>query len=195
MYSAIKQRQEALRAGPKGPGGGAEAPPRDHLQPGGGGAGPAATRLSLRVRCSKGTYVRTLCHDIGQALGCGGTMSCLRRTMAAGFPWTEAVTLDSPAPGGGPTALLLPVDAYFAGPPVLTLKPPPGEKGAQRHEPVPPPGAGRGPTGSMARRAFLALSRGWAGRLTTIKSFFRGVNPDVRREEKARESDLNKENG
>ena len=38
----------------------------------------------LRVRCSKGTYVRTLCHDIGQALGCGGCMAALRRTMAAG---------------------------------------------------------------------------------------------------------------
>lgn len=36
----------------------------------------------LRVRCSKGTYVRTLCHDIGAAVGCGGCMSSLRRTMA-----------------------------------------------------------------------------------------------------------------
>ena len=36
----------------------------------------------IRVRCSKGTYVRTLCHDIGQALGCGGCMSSLRRTKA-----------------------------------------------------------------------------------------------------------------
>ena len=34
----------------------------------------------LRVRCSKGTYIRTLCHDIGQALGCGGVMTALRRT-------------------------------------------------------------------------------------------------------------------
>ena len=33
----------------------------------------------LRVRCSKGTYIRTLCHDIGAALGCGGVMSALRR--------------------------------------------------------------------------------------------------------------------
>ena len=41
-------------------------------------------RFLLRVRCSKGTYVRTLCHDIGQALGCGGCMDQLRRTMAAG---------------------------------------------------------------------------------------------------------------
>ena len=45
--------------------------------------GPAD--YTLRVRCSKGTYVRTPCHDIGRALGCGGCMSGLRRTMAAGF--------------------------------------------------------------------------------------------------------------
>ena len=46
----------------------------------------------LRVRCSKGTYVRTLCHDIGQALGCGGCMAALRRTMAAGFTLSDAVS-------------------------------------------------------------------------------------------------------
>ena len=55
----------------------------------------------LRVRCSKGTYVRTLCHDIGQALGCGGCMSSLRRTMAAGFTLAEAVTLPIPSPPRG----------------------------------------------------------------------------------------------
>ena len=37
---------------------------------------------TIRVRCSKGTYVRTLCHDIGRALGCGACMSSLRRTKA-----------------------------------------------------------------------------------------------------------------
>ena len=41
-------------------------------------------RYTLRVRCSKGTYVRTLCHDIGAALGCGGCMSALRRRRLAG---------------------------------------------------------------------------------------------------------------
>ena len=61
---------------------------------------------TLRIRCSKGTYVRTLCHDIGQALGCGGCMSSLRRTVAAGFTLEEAVTLDrvqeEASPGGRP---------------------------------------------------------------------------------------------
>ena len=39
----------------------------------------------LRIRCSKGTYIRTLCHDIGAALGCGGVMSALRRTEVGGY--------------------------------------------------------------------------------------------------------------
>lgn len=50
-------------------------------------------RVSLRVRCSKGTYIRTLCHDIGEALGCGGCMEQLLRTKAAGFTLEDAVSL------------------------------------------------------------------------------------------------------
>ena len=48
---------------------------------------------ALRVKCSKGTYIRTLCQDIGDALGCGGCMSSLRRTMAAGFELSQSVTI------------------------------------------------------------------------------------------------------
>ena len=48
----------------------------------------------LRIRCSKGTYVRALRHDIGQALGCGGCMSALRRTMAAGFTLAESRSIE-----------------------------------------------------------------------------------------------------
>ena len=49
----------------------------------------------LDVTCSKGTYIRTLCHDIGQSLGCGGCMSALRRTEAGGFSVRDA---DAPHP-------------------------------------------------------------------------------------------------
>ena len=70
-------------------------------------------RYTLRVRCSKGTYVRTLCHDIGAALGCGGCMSALRRTEAAGFSLAEAVPLEALLDAPDPAALLRPVDAYF----------------------------------------------------------------------------------
>lgn len=48
----------------------------------------------LIIECSKGTYIRTLCHDIGQALGCGGCMSALRRVRAGDFTIDEAHTLD-----------------------------------------------------------------------------------------------------
>jgi tRNA pseudouridine55 synthase len=48
----------------------------------------------LEIECSKGTYIRTLCSDIGDALGCGGCMSALRRTRAGDFTIAEAHTLD-----------------------------------------------------------------------------------------------------
>ncbi len=49
---------------------------------------------SLTVDCSKGTYIRTLCKDIGERLGCGGAMSRLRRTRSGNFTINESVTLD-----------------------------------------------------------------------------------------------------
>ena len=48
---------------------------------------------SLDVHCSKGTYIRTLCADIGEALGCGGTMKMLCRASASGFTLSDAHTL------------------------------------------------------------------------------------------------------
>ncbi len=48
----------------------------------------------LDVHCSKGTYIRTLCADIGKLLGCGGTMKTLERTECAGFTVADAHTLD-----------------------------------------------------------------------------------------------------
>ncbi len=50
-------------------------------------------RITLRVSCSKGTYIRTLCHDIGQILGCGGTMEQLKRTKSGMFTLDTAITL------------------------------------------------------------------------------------------------------
>ena len=51
--------------------------------------------LTLRVRCSKGTYIRTLVDDIGEALGCGAHVAVLRREAAGGFTLDEAVTPDT----------------------------------------------------------------------------------------------------
>lgn len=53
----------------------------------------AGDRVALAVTCSKGTYVRTLAHDLGQALGCGGMLSALRRTRVGPWSLTEAKPL------------------------------------------------------------------------------------------------------
>ena len=61
----------------------------------------AGDRIGLRVECSKGTYVRTLAHDLGEALGCGGMLSALRRTRIGPWKLADAQTLaaiDSAAP-------------------------------------------------------------------------------------------------
>ncbi len=80
--------------------------------------------IALRIACSKGTYVRTLCHDIGGALGCGGCMSALRRVRCGEFDIADAHTLEevlAAAERGEAERLLLPVDALFAAYPAQTL--------------------------------------------------------------------------
>ena len=72
----------------------------------------------LDVVCSKGTYIRTLCHDIGAALGCGGCMSSLRRTKSGVFSVDNAYTIaeiQEAADRGEEEKLLLPIDTLFAG--------------------------------------------------------------------------------
>jgi len=129
-------------------------------------------RFLLRVRCSKGTYVRTLCHDIGQALGCGGTMFSLRRTMAAGFSLEQALPLEQVLSHPEPQSLLLPVDAYFQDRPSLTL-PPALEKKVRNGMAFPLPGTAEGEYRVYGEDGcFLALSQVRKGVLTTVKSFF-----------------------
>ena len=126
----------------------------------------------IRVRCSKGTYIRTLCHDIGQILGCGACMSSLRRTMAAGFTLEQAVTLDAVQDSEDRAALLLKVDAYFSKYPALTVAGGAEKKlrnGMTLVMPQLAPGQYRvyGESGE-----FLALCEAADGKLTTVKSFF-----------------------
>ncbi|MBQ5840406.1 MAG: tRNA pseudouridine(55) synthase TruB [Clostridia bacterium] len=132
----------------------------------------APDEFIIRVRCSKGTYIRTLCHDIGQALGCGGAMSSLRRTMAAGFTLEQAVSLDAVQNTEERASLLLPVDAYFSDHPALTVDAAAEKKirnGMTLVMPKLTPGEYRvyGTDG-----CFLALCRAEQGKLTTVKSFF-----------------------
>ena len=51
-------------------------------------------RIELKVACSKGTYIRTLCHDIGKKLGCGAHMSSLRRIRSGAFHINDAIALE-----------------------------------------------------------------------------------------------------
>ena len=67
----------------------------------------------LRVTCSKGTYIRTLCKDIGQALGCGGCMAQLRRVAAGSYTIREAVPLAQLVAAEDPGSYLRPVDSMF----------------------------------------------------------------------------------
>ncbi len=75
----------------------------------------------LTVSCSKGTYVRTLCHDIGEKLGCGACMSFLRRTKAGIYDLSMAIPLEDIVSSPDPEALLLPVDSMFLHLPAFTL--------------------------------------------------------------------------
>lgn len=69
-------------------------------------------KVELDIKCSKGTYIRTLCHDIGSKLGCGGCMEKLIRTQTSIFTVDRAVTLEE-LEKQGITKFLLPVDDMF----------------------------------------------------------------------------------
>lgn len=77
--------------------------------------------LRLRVRCSKGTYIRTLCKDIGEALGCGGCMESLRRVSAGEYTIDEAVPLQELLDTAQPEKYLRGVDTMFRFLPAVTL--------------------------------------------------------------------------
>ena len=83
--------------------------------------GMEADGIHLRVRCSKGTYIRTLCKDIGAALGCGGCMAALRRVAAGAYTIEEAVPLQTLLDTETPEAYLRAVDTMFAQYPQVTL--------------------------------------------------------------------------
>lgn len=128
--------------------------------------------LYLRVRCSRGTYIRTLCHDLGQELGCGGCMASLVRTEACSFPLAQAYPLQEVIDHPDPSSLLLPTDLLFRDKPSLTVN----IQGAQRIRhggelsyPKVADGEYRvyAPDGE-----FLMLGRLREGRLSCIKNFF-----------------------
>ena len=125
----------------------------------------------LRVKCSKGTYIRTLCKDIGEALGCGGCMAALRRVQAGEYTIDEAVPLMQLLEEQEPEKWLRPVDSMFRKYPSVKLTPNQekrvrnGGSFSVKLE----PGTYRV---YDEKGEFLALSKVEGGIMSTIKSFF-----------------------
>ena len=83
----------------------------------------SGTTAKLLVHCSKGTYIRTLCKDIGQALGCGGCMEALRRVRAGSYTIEEAIPLTQLLEADEPEQYLRNVDTMFSAYKAVTLTP------------------------------------------------------------------------
>ena len=129
------------------------------------------TDYLIRCVCSKGTYIRTLCHDIGAKLGCGGTLYSLRRTMAAGFTLDQAVSIEDVQEKG--ESLLLPTDRFFDEYPALTLTDARQDKMCRCGNPLHLQGVKNGTYRVYgANGDFLCLSRSENGTLTSLKNFF-----------------------
>lgn len=123
----------------------------------------------LSVSCSKGTYIRTLCNDIGERLGCLACMSALRRTNAGPFDVRDAHTLSEIAED--PERYIIPVDSLFSEHPAI------GFSAAQTAKlkcgNILNVSAKNGTYRVYGENGdFLALANISAGKLKTIKSFF-----------------------
>lgn len=82
-------------------------------------------RVTMTVHCSKGTYIRTLCHDIGQKLGCGACMESLLRTQVERFRLEDSITLgelEKIRDAGETTKYLISVEQMFSGYPAAAAK-------------------------------------------------------------------------
>ena len=128
----------------------------------------------LDVVCSKGTYIRTLCNDIGDSLGCGGCMSSLRRVKAGAFSIEQAHTIDeiqAAADNGELDANLIPVDRLFSAYPALKVSETPEKKLRNGNiiKLAAPNGTYRVYTQTGG---FLLLGEVSDNKLKTIKSFF-----------------------
>ena len=127
--------------------------------------------IRLRIRCSKGTYIRTLCKDIGLALGCGGCMASLRRIAAGEYTESDAVPLETLLETDTPERYLRPVDTMFARYPAVKLTEN-QEKRCRNGNAF----SVKYPDGTYRaysqKGEFLMLARVEKGVMTTIKSFF-----------------------
>lgn len=131
----------------------------------------AGSDVRLRVRCSKGTYIRTLCKDIGGALGCGGCMAQLRRVQAGAYTIDEAVPLQQLLESDSPEKWLRPVDTLFADYPSVTLTANQEKRCRNGNAFSVPYEAGTYRAYSHSGE-FLMLAKVESGVMSTIKSFF-----------------------
>ena len=127
--------------------------------------------LHLRVRCSKGTYIRTLCKDIGEALGCGGCMERLRRVQAGEYTITEAVPLQELLGTAEPEKYLRSVDTMFRNYPAVTLTAN-QEKRCRNGNPFSVKMEDGTCRAYSQSGEFLMLAKVEDGAMVTIKSFF-----------------------
>ena len=128
-------------------------------------------RLRLRVRCSKGTYIRTLCDDIGAALGTLGCMESLRRTQAGDYSITEAVPLETLLETDSPETYLRGMDSMFTRYPAVTLTPN-QEKRCRNGNSFTRPMANGTYRAYGENGEFLMLAKVEDNVMSTIKSFF-----------------------
>ena len=123
----------------------------------------------LSVSCSKGTYIRTLCNDIGERLGCLACMSALRRTNAGPFDVRDAHTLSEIAED--PERYIIPVDSLFSEHPAIELSA--AQTAKLKYGNILNVSAKNGTYRVYGENGdFLALANISAGKLKTIKSFF-----------------------
>ena len=127
--------------------------------------------LRLRVRCSKGTYIRTLCKDIGEALGCGGCMQALRRVTAGEYTIAESVPLQVLLETENPQQYLRGVDTMFRNYPEVKLTP--NQEKRCRNGNVFSVNLAEGTYRAYSQTGeFLMLAKVENGVMSTIKSFF-----------------------
>ena len=127
--------------------------------------------LRLRVRCSKGTYIRTLCKDIGEALGCGGCMAELRLVSAGEYTIEESVPLQTLLDAENPEQYLRGVDTMFRNFPAVKLTPNQEKRCRNGNAFSVKLEDGTYRTYSQMG-AFLMLAKAEDGVMSTIKSFF-----------------------
>lgn len=127
--------------------------------------------IRLRVHCSKGTYIRTLCKDIGEALGCGGCMESLRRVQAGEYTIDEAVPLQELLDTQEPEKYLRTVDTMFRNYPMVKLTPNQEKRCRNGNSFTVSLPDGRYRAYSQSGE-FLMLSEVVQGTMETVKSFF-----------------------